>query len=340
MNQDEHTCQNTQYQKGRVISTFSHEEVEIINQTGEEISADMEVSEDAWIEEAETLEPVFNTRKSSLLRKAFFLSLCIALCTEAGLTLYYSFTTSILLGVLYSCLFVTGLTLIGKLVFKEFRLLRKLKRNHLQRNEAARLLNSEQIGEALPWLEKLNKYKKIEGFSDFKQSLQQHHSDREVMELYCSSILTKQDEVAQNLVNKYALESGLLVAISPLALVDMAAVLWRGSKLVEEISLVYGIPLGYASRINLYRQLFKQMLFAGSAELVSDLATTALSAELAGKLSSRAAQGISTGVLTARIGYKAMELSRPVPKLTKKKGLLSGTTKLLLTNLIKKTSKN
>jgi len=84
----------------------------------------------------------------------------------------------------------------------------------------------------------------------------------------------------------------------------MIAVLWRGTKLIEQIGRIYGIGFGYASRIKLYRMLLKQVMFVGSAELVSDLAATALSAELLGKLSGRAAQGVSAGIFTARIGYR------------------------------------
>jgi putative membrane protein len=62
-----------------------------------------------------------------------------------------------------------------------------------------------------------------------------------------------------------------------------------------------------------------------------------VSAELAGKISARAGQGISVGILTARIGYKAMELSRPIPELKNKQKFLSRSMKLLLSNIVKKT---
>lgn len=38
-----------------------------------------------------------------------------------------------------------------------------------------------------------------------------------------------------------------------------------------------------------------------------------LSQDLAARLSARAAQGIGAGLLTARLGIKAMELCRPLP---------------------------
>jgi putative membrane protein len=215
-------------------------------------------------------------------------------------------------------------------------MLRSLKRNQLHRHEADRLLNSEQVGGALPWLEKLNKHQKLNNFDSFKKQVAQHHSDKEIMTLYANSLLITQDTQAKKLINRFATESALLVALSPIALVDMMAVLWRGTKLIEQIGKIYGIGFGYASRIKLYRMLIKQVMFVGSAELISDLAATALSAELLGKLSGRAAQGVSAGIFTARIGYKAMELSRPLPKLEHKRSLLKGTVQSIAGKILKR----
>jgi putative membrane protein len=215
-------------------------------------------------------------------------------------------------------------------------MLRSLKRNQLHRVEADRLLNSEQVGGALPWLEKLNKHQQLDNFDTFKSQVADHHSDKEIMTLYANSLLVTQDTQAKKLINRFATESALLVALSPIALVDMMAVLWRGTKLIEQIGKIYGIGFGYASRIKLYRMLIKQVMFVGSAELVSDLAATALSAELLGKLSGRAAQGVSAGIFTARIGYKAMELSRPLPRLEHKRSLLKETVQSIAGKIIKR----
>jgi putative membrane protein len=218
-------------------------------------------------------------------------------------------------------------------------MLRSLKRNQLHRHEADRLLNSEQVGGALPWLEKLNKHQQLDNFENFKNQVATHHSDKEIMTLYANSLLVTQDTQAKKLINRFATESALLVALSPLALVDMIAVLWRGTKLIEQIGRIYGIGFGYASRIKLYRMLLKQVMFVGSAELVSDLAATALSAELLGKLSGRAAQGVSAGIFTARIGYKAMELSRPLPRLENKRSLLKGTVQGIASKIMSRTKR-
>ena len=280
---------------------------------------------DELIEPEIDIEPVYKKSKWQTLKGLFALSFIVLILLEFAFSIVLAFHQSVILGGVYLTAVITGVLLISRLLWREYRMLRSLKRNQLHRHEANRLLNSEQVGGAIPWLEKLNKHQQLDNFENFKNQVATHHSDKEIMSLYANSLLITQDNQAKKLINRFATESALLVALSPIALVDMMAVLWRGTKLIEQIGRIYGIGFGYASRIKLYRMLIKQVMFVGSAELVSDLAATALSAELLGKLSGRAAQGVSAGIFTARIGYKAMELSRPLPRLENKRSLLKGT---------------
>ena len=105
----------------------------------------------------------------------------------------------------------------------------------------------------------------------------------------------------------------MLVALSPLATVDMMLMLWRNLRMIEDIADVYAIELGYWSRIRLIRQVFRNMLYAGATELVTEVGMDLLGAELTAKLSARAAQGVGAGLLTARLGMRTMEACRPLP---------------------------
>ncbi|CAD2225206.1 conserved membrane hypothetical protein [Pseudoalteromonas sp. 3J6] len=318
-----------QFQAGRRINAQNIEQNEpdllaakLVEQgQSEQLSKDS----DDLIEPEIDIEPVYKKSKWQTLKGLFALSFIVLILLEFAFSIVLAFQQSVILGGVYLTAVITGVLLISRLLWREYRMLRSLKRNQLHRHEANRLLNSEQVGGAIPWLEKLNKHQQLDNFENFKNQVATHHSDKEIMSLYANSLLITQDNQAKKLINRFATESALLVALSPIALVDMMAVLWRGTKLIEQIGRIYGIGFGYASRIKLYRMLIKQVMFVGSAELVSDLAATALSAELLGKLSGRAAQGVSAGIFTARIGYKAMELSRPLPRLENKRSLLKGT---------------
>lgn len=104
-----------------------------------------------------------------------------------------------------------------------------------------------------------------------------------------------------------------MIAVSPLALVDMAFIARRNLRLINRIATLYGIELGYYSRLRLFRLVLLNIAFAGASELVREVGMDWMSQDLAARLSTRAAQGIGAGLLTARLGIKAMELCRPLP---------------------------
>jgi putative membrane protein len=124
-----------------------------------------------------------------------------------------------------------------------------------------------------------------------------------------------------------------MIAVSPFALLDMLIVLWRNLRMMNQISEVYGLQLGYWGRVKLIRKIFHTMVYAGAAEILSDAGNYALGAGVTGKLSTRVAQGMGAGVLTARIGLKAINESRPLPWLSEEKPGLSVISKQLLADL-------
>jgi putative membrane protein len=112
-------------------------------------------------------------------------------------------------------------------------------------------------------------------------------------------------------------------------------VLWRNIRMLNQISEVYGIELGYWGRLALIRSVFKTMLYAGASEILADAGNYALGAGITGKISTRIAQGMGAGVLTARIGLKAIQTCRPMPWLSCKKPGVSAISGQLLDELKK-----
>ena len=128
-----------------------------------------------------------------------------------------------------------------------------------------------------------------------------------------------------------AAESAVIVAISPLAVIDMFFIAWRNIRLINKIAAIYGIELGYFTRLRLLRMVLVNLAFAGATEIVQDLGMDWLSQDITAKLSARAAQGIGVGLLTARLGIKAMEFCRPLTFEKSEKPKLSHVQKELLT---------
>ncbi|HHG3224539.1 TPA: YcjF family protein [Vibrio parahaemolyticus] len=206
-----------------------------------------------------------------------------------------------------------GLGAIGKELWK----LRKL-RNHFSIQEEAELfVHSDSVGKGKVFCEKVAEQSGVlaenPGFDRWQNSINPAHSDAEILDMYDSMVVSQQDKLATKVVSQHATESAALVAVSPLAAADMLLVAWRNFKMIDNLSKVYGVELGYASRIKLLRAVFVNMAAAGASELAIDAGMDLMSMDLAGKVSARAGQGLGVGILTARLGLKAMALLRPLP---------------------------
>jgi len=132
-------------------------------------------------------------------------------------------------------------------------------------------------------------------------------------------------------VARFSTEAVVLVALSPIAIIDMLIILWRNLRMINKISGLYGLKLGYWSRIKLIKQVFVNMVYAGASELIADFGSDMIGADLLGKLSGRLAQGLGAGMLTARLGVKTMQLCRPIPFENKPK--LAHVRKEMLTTI-------
>ncbi len=158
-------------------------------------------------------------------------------------------------------------------------------------------------------------------------------SASEIMYMFSQTVLTSIDLEAKKLVSKNAIESAIAVAVSPLAVVDMLFVAWRNIHLINQLAKLYHIELGYFSRLRLFRMVLGNMVFAGATEMVKEMGIDWLSQDISAKLSGRLAQGIGVGILTARLGIKAMEFCRPLPFTKEEKPHLKHIYKEILSNL-------
>ncbi|CCN83387.1 conserved hypothetical protein [Vibrio nigripulchritudo SFn27] len=213
--------------------------------------------------------------------------------------------------------FVAAIAALGVgAIGKELWRLRKLRHQFSTQEEAKALYDADQIGKAKPFCMNVAKQAGVSEMSPaydrWVNAINANHSDQEVLQMYDSIVLKDLDAKGKALITKSAGESALLVAVSPLATADMLLVAWRNYKLIDDLAKLYGVELGYWSRIRLLKLVLVNMAAAGATELVADASMDLLSMDLAGKVSTRAAQGIGVGLLTARLGIRAMSLLRPV----------------------------
>jgi TIGR01620 family protein len=202
-------------------------------------------------------------------------------------------------------------------VATEWRRLWRLRQRAQERDEAKYLMQSHGVGKARAFCEKLAQQAGIDqahpALQRWYAAIHETQNDREVLSLYAHLVQPTLDAQARREISRSAAESAMMIAVSPLALVDMGFIAWRNLRLINRIATLYGIELGYYSRLRLFRLVLLNIAFAGASELVREIGMDWMSQDLAARLSARAAQGIGAGLLTARLGIKAMELCRPLP---------------------------
>lgn len=200
---------------------------------------------------------------------------------------------------------------------RELWRLKQLRRHFTVQQQSEAMLHSDSIGKGAEFCQLLAEQGNITPedphLDRWRNSINVSHNDAEVLEMYDAMVICQQDKRAKALVAKIASEAALLVAVSPLAVADILLVAWRSFRLIDQLGAIYGVELGYWSRIRLFKLVLANMAAAGATELVADASIDLLSMDLAGKVSTRVAQGFGVGILTARLGIKAMALLRPVP---------------------------
>ena len=228
-----------------------------------------------------------------------------------------------------------GITAIGRELLK----LRRLRQHFSVHEESESLLESSGFGQGKPFCQKLAEQAGVSdenpNFVRWKNAINETHNDAEILHMYEGMVVAQQDEKAKKIVAKLSTEAAVLVAVSPLALADILLVAWRNFKLIDQLAEIYGVELGYWSRIQLFKLVLTNMAAAGASEVATDASIDLLSMDLAGKVSTRVAQGFGVGILTARLGIRAMALLRPIPWNQDSKVRLGEIRKLLLSKLKK-----
>ncbi|EXI62974.1 membrane protein [Mannheimia granulomatis] len=167
----------------------------------------------------------------------------------------------------------------------------------------------------------------------WRGQLNEAYNAKEVLYLFSENVLKPIDKEVKRMISKNAAENAVIVAVSPLAIVDVLLMAARNIALVNKITRAYGMELGYISRLKLFRMVLSNMVFAGATEIATDVGMDFFSQNLTAKLSLRAAQGIGVGLLTARLGIKAMEFCRPIAFQANERPKISAIRQELLTSM-------
>jgi putative membrane protein len=132
-----------------------------------------------------------------------------------------------------------------------------------------------------------------------------HLAERELM--------TPLDREARRLVSAAAKRVSIVTAVSPRAVVDMLFVLITALGLARRLMLLYGGRPGTLGLMRLAKQVIAHLAITGGIAASDSLIQQVIGHGVAAKLSARLGEGVMNGLLTARLGLAAIEVTRPLP---------------------------
>jgi putative membrane protein len=126
-------------------------------------------------------------------------------------------------------------------------------------------------------------------------------------------LMTPLDQEARRLVSSAAQRVSIVTAVSPRALIDVLFVFVASLRLIRQLARLYGGRPGALGMIALMRHVIAHVAISGGMAASDSLVQQVLGHGIAAKLSQRLGEGVLNGLLTARLGLAAIDVTRPLP---------------------------
>jgi putative membrane protein len=150
-----------------------------------------------------------------------------------------------------------------------------------------------------------------------RATLQGHADDiidgADLIRLAERELMTPLDQEARRLVSSAAQRVSIVTAVSPRALVDVLFVFAASLRLIRQLARLYGGRPGALGMIRLMGHVIAHVAITGGMAASDSLVQQVLGHGIAAKLSQRLGEGILNGLLTARLGLAAIDVTRPLP---------------------------
>ncbi|ABE40924.1 TIGR01620 family protein [Rhodopseudomonas palustris] len=183
---------------------------------------------------------------------------------------------------------------------------------------AAKVLETDNRAEARAIIRELLKFEHPNPqLARARHTLEKHLDDiidgADLIRLAERELMTPLDIEARVLISKAAQRVSVVTAISPKALIDVLFVAIAATRLIGQLARLYGGRPGALGMFKLMRQTVSHLAITGGIALGDSVVQSVFGHGLASRLSSKLGEGVLNGMLTARLGLAAIDLTRPLP---------------------------
>ena len=280
-------------------------------------------------------------KKTLLVLGLFFAIMMIGTIYDASMTASSMLSNAPILGAIYLVMLFSLIGILGYAIIKQYLGYVKIRRiDALQKRgeDLIKIPSSDVYAYAkeviTPYLHHDN-----EDIAARAQSLDEEIDtllEDEVLERLDEKLLQPLDTLSREVIVKYANQTALSTAISPVALIDAVLILSRSHVMVHDIAKIYGYRPNLLGEISLFKKVFVTLAFASVTEILANHSHDILGTSLLSKLSVHGAQGVANGILIARVGIGTIKSCRPLHYHDKNEGFLKSLTKVIVSALFSK----